>query len=350
MKRILSKMTFFMLLTTILISCSSDDETDLIEDTPPENTTPLIELEFSASPIDLQGVNAQFAEDIPYDQYDNTKFDIFLPDSTSPTGLAIFIHGGGFTGGDKSFIYTSEFPQQIVELLTNNIAVATINYRLIQVDDTVGVLKSLNDSKRALQYIRYIHQELNIDRNRIVLFGSSAGASTALWLATNDDFRDTTNVDPVLQESTRVSGIALRATQSSLDIENRWINDVFIDFGVTLEDLFEVYTEERIYNFYGVNSIEAYESPEIDAYRRSVDMLSLISSDDPEIWIQNTGTPNGAPVNQGNFNHHPFHAREIQQRAENVGVPNAAIYGNPVIFDEQDNEGVIEFFIRKLGQ
>ena len=105
-----------------------------------------------------------------------------MPNSTNPTALVIFIHGGGFDGGDKAFAYNSDYPEQIVELLANNIAVATINYRLLGANETVGVLKSLNDSKRAVQYIRHIHESLNIDKNRIGLFGVSAGGSTSLWI------------------------------------------------------------------------------------------------------------------------------------------------------------------------
>lgn len=310
----------------------------------------LIKLEFSTPPFDLQGIDAKFAEDVPYDQYDKTKFDVFLPNSSTPTGLVVFIHGGGFTGGDKRFVYNTSFPEQIIELLAKNLAVATINYRLLKENETVGVLKSLNDSKRAIQYLRYIHKELNIDKEKIVLFGSSAGASTALWIATNDDLKQEDSSDPVLQQSTRVKGVALRAVQSSLDIENRWINDVFSDFNSTLDEIVEEYGEETIFSFYGVDSWEAYESPEIDRYRQRVDMLSLLSSDDPEIWVTNTGGHNNKPLTQSSFNHHPFHARTIKEYADAAGVPNVTKYGNPILFSDPIQEEYIDFFLRKLSE
>lgn len=335
------------LIVAVFVSMSCADSSPTQSET---DTEPLIELEFSTSPINLQGVDAQFAEDIPYDQHENTVFDVFLPNSSTPTGMAIFIHGGGFTGGDKAFIYTSDFPTEVVELLSNNVAVATINYRLLEIGDTEGVLKSLNDSRRALQYIRYIHEELNIDKNKIALFGTSAGASTSMWLATNDDFKDEANADPVLRESTRVLGIGLRATQSSLDIESRWVNDVFSDFGTSWNDLRAAFGDASIFSFYGVSTLAEYESVEIDEYRNRVDMLSLLSSDDPEIWVQNTGTPNGTPLSTGNFNHHPFHAREIKERADAVGVPNVAAYGNPELINNLNNETYVQFLIRKINQ
>ena len=256
------KSFFGLILGITLVACSNDDPITMEPDADTQN--PLVELQFTDPPIALQGADAQFAPDIPYDVFDKTKFDIFLPNSESPTGLVIFIHGGGFTGGDKAFLYTSKFEAAVVELLHSKVAVATINYRLVTAGDTEGVLKSLNDSKRALQYMRYLHNELNINKENIVLFGTSAGASTAFWLATNDDFRDLNGADIVAQESSRVKGIALNATQSSLDIETRWLDDVFVEFGTSLDDIIQEVGEETTYNFYGVSTQEAYESPEIE--------------------------------------------------------------------------------------
>lgn len=317
----------------------------------PEDTEePLIELEFTDSPIDLHDISAKYVADISYDQYDKTTFDFFKPESASPTGLVIFIHGGGFIGGDKDFIYDSELEDEIVELLDNGIAVATINYRLIQKGDKEGVLKCLNDSKRALQFMRYVHKELNVDKEKIVLFGSSAGASTSLWLATNDDLRDINSSDKVVHESTRVKGVVLNATQSSLDIESRWLGDVFIDFGSTIEDIYQAYGTETVYNLYGVNNLTEYETPEIDAYRQSVDMLSLLSADDPEIWVKNTGEPNSEPTNPSNFSHHPFHAREIKEYADAAGVTNKVVYGDPILYNNTGNESFVQFLIRKVNE
>ncbi|MEM8762636.1 MAG: alpha/beta hydrolase fold domain-containing protein [Bacteroidota bacterium] len=327
-------------------SCSDDEATTFL----PDAQDTLIELEYASSPINLQGVDALFAPDISYDQYDKTKFDIFLPNSSSQTGLVIFIHGGGFTGGDKGFIYNENFDAEVVQLLSNGIAVATLNYRLIETGDGAGVLKSLNDSKRGLQYIRYIHNELNIDKNDIVLFGTSAGASTALWLASNDDLREVNSSDLVLQESTRVKGIALNATQSSLDIETRWLGDVFDEFGTSLDDIVQEVGEDTLYSFYGVTTQEEYETSEVEVYREQVDMLTLLSSDDPEIWVTNTGGHNNEPLTTGSFYHHPFHAREIKAFADAAGVANVAAYGNPILFDDTNGEDFVAFLMRKINE
>jgi pimeloyl-ACP methyl ester carboxylesterase len=339
-------LAFYLLVFMTIASCSEDDSVMESED----SLEPLVELQFTNSPIELQGIKAMFASDISYNEYDKTKFDVFLPSSTTPTGLVIFIHGGGFRGGDKTFIYNDNYKNEVIELLSNDIAVATINYRLISTNDNEGVLKSLSDSKRALQYIRYIHNELNIDKEKIALFGSSAGASTALWLATNDDLKDINSSEAVLQESTRVKGIALNGTQSSLDIETRWLGDVFIEFGITIDDIIQEFGTETLYSFYGVSNQAEYETSEIETYRQEVDMLSLLSADDPEIWVKNTGGHNNEPMTTSSFNHHAFHAREIKEFADAAGVPNIAIYGNPILYDNSNNESFIQFLTRKINE
>lgn len=162
---------------------------------------------FSNSPFDLQGINAKFAKDIAYDSKTRTQFDIWLPNSNTPTGLVIYVHGGGFTSGDKDFIYSIQsggawdFPTDIRFLLQNNIAFATIRYTYLNTTgETEGVKKPMSDVRRALQYIRSRAIDFNIDKNKIILAGNSAGASTSLWIAFNNEFANATNSDPVLSK------------------------------------------------------------------------------------------------------------------------------------------------------
>jgi hypothetical protein len=142
------------------------------------------------------------------------------------------------------------------------------------------IIKCLNDSKRALQYIRYNAKIFNIDKTKIVLSGTSAGAGTALWICVNDNLSDSLSTDPVLHESSRVKGLALRKAQSSYNIEDKWINDVFVDYGIVWDDFLSA-NKERIFQLYGVDGQEEYESPETDSYRNTVDMLEFFTSDDP---------------------------------------------------------------------
>jgi hypothetical protein len=326
----------------------------------PSPVTKVSDITFSDSPFDLQGINAKFAKDIAYDTKARTQFDIWLPNSNTPTGLVIYVHGGGFTSGDKDFVYAVQsggawdFPTDIRYLLQNNIAFATIRYTYLNnTGETEGVKKPMSDVRRALQYIRSRATDFNIDKNKIVLAGNSAGAGTSLWIAFNNDFANSQNSDPVLRESSRVKGVVARETQASYNIEDVWVNNVFVDYNVTWSQILANETG-NIQKIYGVSSNAQYESATIDTYRAEVDMLSLMSVDDPEIWINNTlrdvVNPYN-PYNQDIPSHHAFHARELKKRADVIGVKNITYYGkNPIIFNHPSNETWTQFCKRKINE
>lgn len=322
--------------------------------------TPGSNIVFSTSPIDLQGINAKFAKDIAYDNKTRTQFDIWLPNSATPTGLVIYVHGGGFTSGDKDYVYAVQsggawdFPTDIRFLLQNNIAFATVRYTLLNpTGETEGVKKSMSDVRRALQYIRSRAKDFNIDKNKIILAGNSAGAGTSLWIALNKDIADPSNSDTVLRESTRVKGVVARETQASYNIEDRWVNDVFKDYNLTWT---QILTNEtgNIQKLYGVSSMAQYESAATDAYRAEVDLLSLMTADDPELWINNTLRDVVNPYNPFSPDipsHHAFHARELKKKADVIGIKNVTYYGkNPTIYADPGNESWTQFCKRKINE
>lgn len=322
------------------------------------SATPNSNITYSNSPFDLQTINAKFAKDIAYDTKERTQFDIWLPTSSTPTGLVIYVHGGGFTSGDKNYVYSAQqggawdFPSDIRFLLQNNIAVATIRYSLLSpTGEREGVKKPMSDVKRALQYIRYRASEFNINKNKIILAGNSAGAGTSLWIALNKELADPQNSDPVLRESTRVIGVVARETQSSYNLEDRWVNNVFADYKLTWS---EIVANEggAILKLYGVSSNVEYESPAIDTYRAEVDMLSLLSADDPALWINSTLRDVVHPYSAPDVSsHHAFHARELKKRADALGIENVSYFGrNPVIFSHPSNESWTQFCKRKINQ
>ena len=336
----------FLSLLLLATSCDKDDSIDKTSD-----------LVFSESPFPLNGIAAKFSKDISYDNKQRTQFDIWLPNSTTPTGLVIYTHGGGFTSGDKDYVYATQqggawdFPSDIRFLLQNNIAFATIRYTLLSpTGEKDGIKKSMSDVRRALQYIRYKASDFNIDKNRIILAGNLAGAGTSLWIAFNNELADAQNSDPVLRESTRVRGVVAREAQSSYNIEDRWVNDVFVDYNLTWT---EILANEagNISKLYGVSSNAEYESPAIDVYRAEVDMLNLMTADDPAIWINNTLREVVHPYSSPEIStHHAFHARELKQRADAVGVENITYYGkNPILYSHPSNESWTQFCKRLIS-
>jgi hypothetical protein len=81
-------------------------------------------------------------------------------------------------------------------------------------------------------------------------------------------------------------------------------------------------------------------------------MLALLTADDPAIWIDNTLRDVVRPYSAPEIaSHHAFHARELKERADAVGVENVVFYGkNPVIYAHPNNESWTQFCKRILSR
>ncbi len=317
-----------------------DDDPALIEYAP-------LALEASEAPFDLGEVEADYFQDVAYGDDELQTFDFFLADSAEPTPLIVYIHGGGFTGGDKEGIYDNS--DEILEALENGVSFGTINYRLLADVDPDGVIKSLSDSARCLQFMRYFSETLNIDPERIALYGGSAGAGTSLWLGFHDDMADEESLDPVEWESTRVAAVGAIETQATYDLM-RWTDDILAQFGITFNLVFALLpeAEQLLLSFYGIDEFEEIESEEIVAYRANVDMLALMSDDDAPMFVMNTSVDPGVPSDLNGFFHHPNHALFLKERADEVGLEYIAHIPELEIEDASETR-VIPFLLDHLG-
>jgi hypothetical protein len=307
----------------------------------------------STKPIfEFKKNESTFYADIPYDEFELTTLDFFKPNQNKPSGLLFIIHGGGFINGDKSKYYSNDYSTNLInELLARNIAVANINYRFITPNNTEGIMKPLMDSKRALQFIRHHAKTLNIDKNNIVLYGSSAGAGTSLWLALSDDMADTINNDEVLRESTRVKGAVCTSTQSNYDLLN-WHQNVFADFqnqGFDFNSIKKILSESKVKQYFGVQNIAQINDESIKHYRNKVNMLLLMSNDDPELYVVNKGIPNTIPTNSSELYHHPLHAKALMDWGDRASMKGKYLIPELNI-DTRNGESIRDFIIRKLSE
>ena len=285
-------------------------------------------------PVNCEGVQANFIDE-KYGSHNNNTFDIWLAESDKPTPLVIYIHGGGFVGGDKSKYYDSE---DLVRFLKAGVSVATINYRFMT-DAPFGIKASLNDSKRCLQFIRYHSTKYNIDKQRIACSGGSAGAGTSLWLAFSDDMADPKNADPVLRESTRLTCAGAFATQSTYDIF-QWKEIIGVPVAETPEQL------KSIGIALGVEKVNGMELSSEKEKRKELDFLSKMEKNDSPIFVYNKHAA-GIPATQDDLNHHPLHAKRIKEKADEVGL-EAIVYAPEVGITDPSGKDLVEFFLEKL--
>jgi acetyl esterase/lipase len=152
--------------------------------------------------------------EISYGEQPRQKIWFWKAETTQPTPLLFFIHGGGWNGGDHTAVAGLLSP-----MLKEGISVASIEYRLVpEAQDVEPPVKApLHDAARALQVVRSKAQEWNIDKTRIAASGGSAGACSSLWLAFHDDMADPNSPDPVARESTRLMTAAVTGAQTTLD-------------------------------------------------------------------------------------------------------------------------------------
>jgi acetyl esterase/lipase len=155
--------------------------------------------------------------DVSYGPHPKQVMNFWKAPSDKPTPLLFFIHGGGWTGGNR----TSGLAGLLQDMLKAGISVVSIEYRFIPeatADKEVPPVRGpLHDAARALQFVRSKAGEWNIDKARIAASGGSAGACSSLWLAFHPDMADPSSADPIAHESTRLWCAAVTAAQTTLD-------------------------------------------------------------------------------------------------------------------------------------
>ena len=275
-------------------------------------------------------------KNISYGSDKKNNLDLWIADPESKTPFVIYIHGGGFGAGSKNAAYTKNNFKRVKRLLENNISFATIDYRFKNNDDFL--LSSLNDAKRALQYLKFNNEKFNLLKNKVALMGVSAGATSSLWVGLQDDLSDQNSTDPVLRESTKVSCIVGMAAAHSLNL-NRWKE---------MANVNEEYLKSIFEKYLGKMDTEKWMKRSFDKdYISEVDFFEKMDSNDPPIFIINFGG-NRKPKNIADFHHNPLHAKLLKQRADSLKIKNV-IYAPGIGIVDKSNQGLVDFIVENLN-
>lgn len=119
--------------------------------------------------------------DIAYGDNPLQVLDLYRPETDGPVPVVLYLHGGGWQVGDK----TADAKERLERLASYGIAVASANYRLVP-DATYPA--QVEDSKRAVAWLRTHGNEHGLATERVGAWGASAGGYLATMLGvTNDD-------------------------------------------------------------------------------------------------------------------------------------------------------------------
>ncbi|MFB3825111.1 MAG: alpha/beta hydrolase fold domain-containing protein [Bryobacteraceae bacterium] len=103
------------------------------------------------------------------------KADLYLPAGAGPFPAVLYIHGGGWSGGDRS-----QLRRQAAHMAARGVAGVAIDYRL---SGQARYPAALEDCREAVRWIRANASAYRIDGSRLAAAGSSAGGHLAALLA-----------------------------------------------------------------------------------------------------------------------------------------------------------------------
>jgi acetyl esterase/lipase len=274
--------------------------------------------------------------DEKYGDHAKQAFDLYLTKSSVPTPLFIWIHGGGFRGGDKRAVDA----QMIQRFHAQGVSFASLNYRLTD----VGLYPmQMLDAARGLQTIRHRATQYNLDPKRIACGGGSAGAGISMWLLYHDDLADPASDDPIARQSTRITCAVSVAGQTSYD--PRAIQKLF--------DTDQVH--EALVLLYGMKDDKDLNRPELIKLFEDASIINHATRDDPPLYLYypqaNEPLPANSPGNQ--HIHHPKFGPFLKDKTDKLGLEVVLKLREDYPSGDRNNPGVgrdqVDWVLKHFG-
>ena len=240
--------------------------------------------------------------DVRYGPHERNVLDFWQAKGDGPRPLLVYIHGGGWIGGDKQ-----RNPGVVRPFLEKGISYAAVNYRLT---GEAPLPAPVHDAARAIQFLRSKAVDWSINGERIALAGGSAGACTSMWILLHDDLADTSSADPVLRESTRVAAAAVTAGQTSIDprVIEGWLGPNVLKHRMINMAVGEATIEEALKNYEKHRALYEEFSP-----------YNHLDRNDPPLFMTYGNNMKLPSENAGHGIHHPVFGVKMKEKADRVG-------------------------------
>lgn len=275
-----------------------------------------------------------FAE-VEYGPHERNVLDFWKADSQKPAPVIVYIHGGGFVGGDK----LTFSPQMLQESLASGISFAAIHYRFV--GDGVTFTAPQQDGARAIQFLRFKAREWNIDPKRIAAYGGSAGAGISLWIGFHDDLADSASDDPVKRQSSRIAAIGSIGGQTTYD-------------PIKIKELIggRAWEHPSMFKVHGIASTnEALNpTPEVRRLYDEASAITHVTKDDPPVFMIYSEPDRDLPpdARPGQGIHHPRFARLLTPGLDELGIPWVYRHSDDGKGGNPQRE-MFEFFRKQFG-
>jgi acetyl esterase/lipase len=240
--------------------------------------------------------------EVSYGPHPRNVLDFWKAEGDGPRPLLVYIHGGGWTGGDKK-----QDTVHYQTFLEKGVSCAAINYRLTP---EFPLPAPVHDAARAIQFLRTKAAEWNIDAKHIALTGGSAGACTSMWLLLHDDLADPKAADPVLRESTRVCAAAVDAGQTSIDprVIEEWLGPNVLKHRMINMAVGEPTIEGALKNYEKHKALYVEFSP-----------YNHVDGKDPPLFMTYPADMTLPSKDAGHGIHHPAYGVKLKEKSDSLG-------------------------------
>jgi len=139
------------------------------------------------------------------------SLDIYRSDEDGPNPVVLFVHGGGFVGGDKA----GSISEYLQPLLDDGWDIVSANYHLTTDSGEHGYPVALLETKRAVRWIKANAAAQDWDPAAVAAMGHSAGGNLVEMLAVTagDPELEPTDLPPELAavDSSVIAAVSLSA-------------------------------------------------------------------------------------------------------------------------------------------
>ena len=129
--------------------------------------------------VDIPYGDAAGCDGIDGDCGGSQLLDIYRSDESGPNPVLVWVHGGGFVGGDKA----GTLSQYLQPLLDDGWDIVAVNYRLTTPDGENVFPTGLRDVKRAVRWVKANAAAQDWDPASVAAIGVSAGGNLVQMLA-----------------------------------------------------------------------------------------------------------------------------------------------------------------------